>query len=360
MKNSCTITFEGLNVTSFLNSLCRQNIIIYTVKRSGRQCILQVDAIHSQKVVAQLKEKCYNIRDIRYNGVSFWLRFAKTRFVTLICIALCIAVVAVSSQFCLKIEVQGDFAPEAVREALTQAGVKIGAPLRNFDADAVENKVSNSVGAMYAVVNRRGSVVYVNVVALKQISAPIDMSRKRDLISSVNGVVTATVCEQGNLSVKVGDVVKKGDVLIEGRRIFNDGESRDVYALGRITVKQQVSGSVTFSGYKTEMQPTGNVYKNIGVVLFGKEYVNNCKYKDYTVETSYEFLRPLNLKIARNTYYETTKVNVSCGIEECIEDLKRQAYDQALQNCPFTPQEVEYAVQGDTVIATLYAITDIY
>ena len=360
MKNNCVITFEGLNVNNFLNSLCKQNITILGVSKRGKQCILQVNATHSQKVVAQLKEKCYNILDVRYTGVSFGIQFVKIRFVLMAFVVLCVVLMAITSQYCLRIDVRGDFDRDVVCEALSQAGVRIGGRLNGLDLDVVENSVSASMNAMYAVVSRRGSVVYVNVVALKQIDAPIDMSHKRDLVATVDGVVTGILCEQGNPLVKVGDSVKKGDVIIEGRRLFNDGESRDVYALGKVTIQQSVQGSATFNGYKTEMQQTGNVCKKVGVVLFGKEYVNNCKYENFETSSAYKCLQPLNIALVYNTYYETQQVTVGCSIDECMEELREQAYADALNNCNFTPQDVVYAVDGNTVIVTLLTTTDLY
>lgn len=360
MKNRCIITFEGLNVNRFINTLCRQNITVLGVSRRGRQCILQVDAIHSQKVVAQLKEKCYNVIDIRYTGVSFGLQFAKKRFALIACIVLCIAVLAISSQFCLRIETQGDFSDEAIRQALVNAGVSVGASLVRFDPDVVENSVANELKAMYAVVSRRGSVIYVNAVATKQVDAPIDMSKRRDVVSSVEGVVTGVLCEQGSALVRIGDCVKVGDVLIEGRRVFNDGQSQDVHALGRVTIRQSVQGTVTFDGYKTEQQPTGASCLKVGVVIFGKQYVNNCPYDSFLTETAYKYLQPLNLAVVYNTYRETRAVTVACSLDDCLDELKSQAYESALAECDFVPQDIEYSINGNTVTATLATVTEIY
>nr|MDE7454695.1 sporulation protein YqfD [Clostridia bacterium] len=359
MKNTCVITFEGLNVNHLLNSLCRQNIQILGVKRQGKQCILQVDATQSQKVVAQLKEKCYNILDVRYTGASFWAKFAQKHIAMILCVVALVVCLALCSQYCLKIEVQGDFDGKQVIDALNQAGVSIGSSYKGFDADKLENALAVNLDAMYAVVNRKGSVLYVNVVAKRQAEQPIDMSKQRDIVSTVDGVVTSVLCEQGNLLVKVGDTVKVGDVLIQGVRVYNDGTTSNVYALGKITVKQTVQGSVTFNGYRTETQQTGNVYRNVGVVLFGKEYASSCNFSSYTVETTYKYIAPLNLALAYNTYYETQQVTVACKLADCLEDLQKQAYDNAVSICNFVPQGVEYTTAGNTVYATLYTMTDV-
>ncbi len=359
MKNDCVITFEGLNLNHFLNALCRQGVTLKRISRQGKKCILQVDAAHSQKVVAQLKEKCYNILNIRYTGVSFGIRFLKTRYILLLCLLLCVVSVAFLSQICLRVEVRGDFDTDTVIDALKQAGVSVGMRLKNFDPDVVENSVATQLNAMYAVVERRASVIYVNVVKTKQVDEPIDMSRRRDIIASVDGQVVGVLCEQGNLLVKVGDIVRKGDVLIEGVRIFNDGESRDVYALGKVTVRQSAQGSAVFSGFKTEVQPTGNECTNVAVNLFGKEYGKTCDYAEYTKTSSEVRLSPLNVAIIYNTYRETYRVTVACVIGDCLEELKEQAYAEAIKSCKFVPTETEYTVSGNTVTATLYANIDL-
>ena len=65
MKSSCIITFEGLNISRLLNTLCQRNVAVFKVERQGKTCVLQVSSRQSGKVVALLKEKCYNIKEIR-------------------------------------------------------------------------------------------------------------------------------------------------------------------------------------------------------------------------------------------------------------------------------------------------------
>ncbi|MBQ8433259.1 MAG: sporulation protein YqfD, partial [Clostridia bacterium] len=58
--------------------------------------------------------------------------------------------------------------------------------------------------------------------------------------------------------VKVGDFVKKGDVLIQGVRHFNDDTTQDVYAIGKVVVVKSVTAFAPYTGTKTVLEPTGN------------------------------------------------------------------------------------------------------
>ena len=354
MRSSCQITFEGLNVNRTLAQLGKLGIALYGVEREGKITTIRVPQRRAKQTVALLQERCYNIIDIKYFGIAAAAKFVKFRFVLPIICILAVAVLGLASQFCFKIVVSGDFDSDRVYEALDSAGVRVGSNMSKLNVDVLENTLANEMGAMYAVVTRSGSVLYVNVVAKKQIDPPIDMTARRDIVATRSGVVTQLLCEQGNALVKVGDTVQAGDVLIEGRRIYNDGTGVDVYALGRVTLQISATGFAQYTGYKSVTVETGNVFTNTGVVLFGKEYAKACPFESYTVSTTVTHLAPLNLEIRKNTYYETQTVEVSATFEECIEQLQAKALQAAQQNCDFTVVDTQYTQSESGGTATLY------
>ena len=359
MKNSCKITFEGLNVSRFIAKLTASGTPIFSVERHGKAWTVEVAAAYAKQTVALIKEKCYNITNIEYFGATAVAKFIKKRFILPIVCLLCVALLVISSQFCFKIEVSGDFDAELVQTALNNVGVKIGANLSRIDLGALENNVANDLGAMYAVITRSGSVLYVNAVAKKQIDPPVDMTKRRDIVATQSGKVTAILCEQGNPLVKVGDMVKVGDVLIEGRRVYNDGTSADVYALGRVSLQLTATGFAQFTGKRSVTVETGETFTSTGVVLFGKQYSRACPFENYTVTTVVTKLQPLNLEICKNIYRETKTVVVDATLEECLDELKAQAYELATANCNFQILDVEYAVSENGVTATLYGAAHI-
>ena len=354
MRNKCEITFEGLNVGRLLTLLGKSVVTLHKVERTGKRCIIQVPTSGAKHTVALLQERCYNIIDIKYFGWTAAVKFVKKRFVLPVFCMLLVAVMVLSPRFCFKIEISGDFDREAVREALTTAGVTIGCNMSKLNVDVLENTLANEMNAMYAVVTRSGSVLYVNVVAKKQIDPPIDMTKRRDIVATRSGVVTSILCEQGNALVKVGDSVNVGDVLIEGKRIYNDGTYDSVYALGRVTLQITATGFAEYTGFKSETVETGNVFSSTGVVLFGKEYGKSCPFEQFTVEVSLQFIYPLNLEVRANVYREMKTVKVSATIQECLAELQAAAVEQAQARCDFTVIDTEYITQTNGVTAILY------
>ena len=354
MKNSCEITFEGLNVGRLLTLLGKSNITLYKVERVGKRCVISVAATHAKHTIALLQERCYNIIGIKYFGMTAAAKFVKKRIVLPIFCLLLVAVLVLASQFCFKIVISGDFDTQLVQEALTEAGVTIGCNMSKLNVDVLENTLANKMNAMYAVVTRSGSVLYVNVVARKQIDPPIDMTKSRNIVATRSGVVTAVLCEQGNALVKVGDTVNAGDVLIEGKRIYNDGTFDSVYALGRVTLQITATGFAEYTGFKSETVETGNTFTSTGVVLFGKEYSKACPFEQYTLEKTSKYIYPLNLEICKNIYREMKTIKVTATIDECLQELQALSLEQAKANCDFTVVDTQYVKEANGVTTILY------
>ncbi len=349
------IVFEGLNISRTINKLS-QIYVIYDIVRKGKQCEITVKSSVLNKVIAYLKEKCYNIIEIRNLGASSLKEFAQKHFLLPIFALIAVALIVLSSNFCWKIEVVGDFSEAQVLQALKQCDVGIGTSLYNYSADILENKLSTQLDAMYAVVTRKGSVLYVNAVQKKQAEESVDMHTRRDIIATCSGKVVNVLCEQGTALVGVGDTVQVGDVLIVGLRYFNDGTAEDVYALGIITVQQSCTAFVQFDGTVTETVDTGNVFVSNHVELFGQSYGKVPQFENFRVESKQTQLFPLNLTIERMYFYEVEQVTTSATLEECLDKLKTQALSEALSQAQFVVKFVEYKVDNG-VYATVFGET---
>ena len=179
------------------------------------------------------------------------------------------------------------------------------------------------------------------------------MHKRRDIVATCDGVVQSVLCEQGTPIVKVGDVVKIGDVLIEGTRRFNDDTCEDVYALGKVVLVQSVSAFVPYTGTKTELQPTGNCQTFTQVVLFGKTYGKVCNYTNYQVETKSTYLHPLNLCVQRVTYHEMALVTVKATFDECLPQLTQQSLQLAQSKCNFVVTNTQFVTSNGGVTAIL-------
>lgn len=358
MASRVKITFEGLNLNRTVLALS-QKYVLYNVERNGRNCQITVDAKVFRQAVAFLKERCYNITNIQKIGWNSAFYFVKGHFLLPIFAVLAIFALFFASNICLKVEVSGDYTSQEVFDALSNCNVGVGSSLFGFSADKLENKLCTQLDAMYAVVTRKGSALYVNAVKRKSINAPIDLNTRRDIVATASGKVVQLLCEQGTAAVKVGDFVEKGDVLIVGQRVFNDGTSTDVYALGKIVLQPFAEAYQEFGGTVVETVETGNTFCANAVVLFGKSYGKLPPFESYRKKETETKLSPLNLTVKRVVYYETQEVTKSATIFECLEELKSQALQLAMQQADFSVKSVSYRVTESGVYATVFGEIEI-
>ncbi len=347
------VTFCGLNLARLLNGICKEGINVLSVTKCGQTCTLSVPLKQRKRLLQMLKDKGYNVTNVQnYGTVTIW-NFCKRHFVIVIALIVAIVASAVLSNYCCKIVVSGDVSSDKVIEQMQSLDVAIGTNLRKLNVDNLENALATKLNVTYAIVTRKGSVLYVQTVAKKQIDAPIDMHKRRDIVATCDGIVQNLLCEQGTPVVNVGDTVKKGDVLIVGERHFNDDTTQDVYALGRVVLTRSVSAFAQYTGTKTEVQRTRQSQTATHVVLFGKSYGKSCDYKSYQTDVKSTFLYPLNLQIQHITYYQTALVTTKATLDECVSQLMQQALQQAMEVCDFAVTDTQYITNANGVTAIL-------
>ena len=78
-----------------------------------------------------------------------------------------------------------------------------------------------------------------------------------------------------------------------------------------------------------------------------------CPFERYVLNSTSSKLFPLGLEIRNNVYRETERKAVPATIEECVEELKSCAYENAVAACNFEILDAVYNVQTDGVTATL-------
>ncbi len=349
----CKVTFCGLNLSRLLNALCKQDVQILSLTKCGQTCSITVKRHQRKLLLSVLNERCYTVVKVENFGFVAQIDVVKRHVVLALAVVLLVVSCGVLSNYCGKIVVTGDVEKDVVMEQMRLLGVDVGVNLSQLNVDNLENALATNLNVAYAVVKRKGSVLYVDTIAKKQIDTPIDMRQRRDIVATCDGVVESLLCEQGNPIVKVGDAVKKGDVLIVGERVFNDGTKVDAYALGKVVLLQSVSAFAPYVGTKAQLQPTGNSVTFTQVVLFGKTYGKSCNYDRYQMETQSVFLYPLNLQIQRVTYYEMAEVTMQATFDECLMDLTQQSLKLALNRCDFVVLSTQFVTNAMGVTAIL-------
>lgn len=263
---------HGVRVLGALSKLCSvKNVVISS---DGVQ--FEVPSKHRGQIIALLDNLCYDYKIIKVKG-AFPLAFNALSRIGFAVGALVIAVaIGVFSQFVTRVSVSAadayageiDGALNAqINDILSLHGVTVGKWLPSIDLGSVEKGLLALDGVSYASVRRHGTHVAVEIKRERPPENIVEVSGSK-VVSNKVAVVTRVIVEGGTAVVNYGDVVRKGDTLIDGYVVFGE-EKLEVEAKGMVYGKVYHKKSVFFAD-TLKQNEIGKVKRITKLSMFGK------------------------------------------------------------------------------------------
>ena len=212
---------------------------------------------HHKEIEGLLREAFVDCSEIK--GLPRFIYQNRKRYGVFAALAFCTLCFLFVSGRVWEIRIQGvaDGEKQEILSALGAEGLSEGVPFRSLDFSAIENGLQNSCASVaWANVHRRGTVVYVNVIAA-QAGQSAENTTVGNLVASEDSVIVEVSPDSGVSCVKVGDTVRAGDILVSA--VHPDGTLSGASGV----VKGRVSGEITAHA---AMQETKTVSKEIQTV----------------------------------------------------------------------------------------------
>ena len=184
----------------------------------GTIYIKEREAKKAEEILAKLGE--YELSETR--GLLGALLRVKNRIGISLGILFSIILCAVFQNFVWDVRVDGNIAvsDSAIIYELYSSGFGIGNMWSTTDTAEVESQLlSKSENISWININRRGTVAYVSVIEKnKEISREQKEASGRyaNIVATSDCIIVDITVKRGCAEVKVGDVVKAGDILISG------------------------------------------------------------------------------------------------------------------------------------------------
>lgn len=350
------ITFDGLNVEKAVNMLVKQNIEVYCVHRlPNRRCMIAVPAAISGQVVALLQQKCYNNIQVKLCGIDGAMNTCRRHIALALIVVLLFPALLLLSNFCWKVDIVADNNTEEVAQVLREQGVYVGGWLANINFDKVENVLAAHFDSVYAIVNRRGSAVYVQLLARDTGLPQVDYTKRYDIVATMDGVVSRITVVQGTALVKKGDTVKKGQVLIQGKRTFADGTTEDVRAIGEVYAEVSAEGYCQYTGTVTQLVDSGKTFSYVTVNMSqATSSAPDIPFEHWRTEQRTVVLYPLAVKLIYYTVYEQVNSVTPVSFEQDKQHLTELARQKAQDKASWTATSEKVEVlEGKGVKVTL-------
>ena len=229
---------------------------------------------------------------------------------------------------------------EVIKDELSQNGLYVGASWNGINKSRVEAAVlSGSDAISWLNINRRGTVAYVSAVEKNVNQSKPKPSGYANIVADRDCIIEDIIVRRGVAAVKIGESVKKGDLLISGiiptelggGFCYADGEIRGRYS---DTVSVKVSQKEEYKIYTDEhiKSISLNIF-NFSINIF-KNYRNLSNMCDIIEEKS-EFLldggksMPIffNKTVAREYSVEIRSLTEKEMSEKASELLRETLFD---------------------------------
>ncbi|MBZ4653762.1 MAG: putative rane protein [Peptococcaceae bacterium] len=212
-------------------------------------------------------------------GFPFWLFRAQKRKILVSGVLFFCLTLYLLSSFVWFIEIRGNerVPGDLILTKVEERGLKKGVPIKSFNKETVKEKLLIEIPELAWVgITIQGTKVIIEVVE-KTVVPYTDESKPADLVAGMDGQVEELLVLKGTPLIKEGDMVTKGQVLIQGL----------VYP--QIQVNQD--GSITPSGNPERVRARGVVRSKVTRKLIGQCAVKEEGDLDTGAETTIVILR---------------------------------------------------------------------
>jgi similar to stage IV sporulation protein len=232
-----TVKVTGKGIERFLNSLIRNNLYIWNVKRHGTETITFTMKLQDAlKIRYYAKQRECSVSFLRRSGMPFLFKRLLKNSGFVAGAVLFLFVILFLSNVVWGIEVRGakPATEYQIRKELDKMGVKIGKVQFFVDnVEAIQRQLTNNVGNLTWVgVELRGTTYHLQVVE-KQEPDKQEQLYPQNLVAKKKAVIANMYIETGQKLVKINQHVEEGQILVSGV-IGKEGQTEEVAAKGEV------------------------------------------------------------------------------------------------------------------------------
>lgn len=327
-----TIEVKVYNPEKFINFLWYKGIRVKNIQRVDiSTLIMEVPYSDYTDIISIVKRSEAKVRVVGKKGLAFFLIRIRTRLSLAVGVIMFLTLLYFLSMFIWAIEIDTNryIPPFEIRKQLKTLGIAPGIKKSKLNVYDLEKKIEDVNGeVMWVRARIEGSTLKIKIE--EKVNPPKDIvqSNNNDVVAKMDGEIVRIYTTSGTAQVKVGDVVKRGQVLIkgvEGKEGFEYSTNAEGKALANTFYERmmelQVSGkTITKTGEKQEEM----YFEILGKKIYIKKAVK--KFKDYDkIEEKGNLLNKI-------VYYEKNSKDIIEDREKIINDSVEKLYNSTMES----------------------------
>lgn len=314
-----------------LNILWNENINVINVKRIDVATIrVTIDYNDYNVLIDVVKRLNGKSKVIGSTGILFFIGKLKRKLFLAIGGGIFIALLLYFSTYVWSIEIttKKNVSPYELRQQLYEIGIKPGISKNKIDVKDVEKKLEDvNSDVLWLRARIEGSTLKIFIE--EKVNPPeVKEEKQGNLVAKMDGEVSRVYAFSGRSAVHVGDMVKAGDIVIEGI----NGKEEDPYEVvpeGVVMANTFYEKSMTTKVEGTELKRSGEKDSDIYVEVFGKKIYLKKAIKDFE---EYDKIEESGKIIKKANYFEKREFPVTYTKEEAIDSAVNELEESLYNN----------------------------
>ena len=236
------VIIEGFFIEKVINKCISKRIFLWNTRRSKSTIFSANVGVRNYRDIVKIAKECKcKIKINKKRGLPFVLNRYRKRKIFAVALVVIMVVIIVISNFIWNIEIRGkvdEKMQKEIIEIIKNEGVEIGKYKRKIDIQGLINKIRIArEDVAWVGMEIKGTNLIIEVVEADKKPNIIDESEICNIIATKDGIVTKVEAQNGTPIVNVGDMVKQGDILVQGWIEGKYTDKRYVHAEGDIIAK---------------------------------------------------------------------------------------------------------------------------
>lgn len=334
------ISVEGYYIERFIN-ICKNNrIVIWNLKKNKDTKIFLNVNVKEFKNICKIarKTKC-KIKIENKKGLPFLLNKYRKRKIFIALLLILVIFIGISSNYIWNVEIKEENGKEIydIEQDLKEAGLDVGKMKFKIDTKNIINDIRlKRKDIAWIGIELKGTNAIVKIVKSEEKPDIIDENEYCNIVSDKKGVITKINAQNGTANVKEGDIIKEGDILVNGWMEGKYTGVRYVHAKGDIEAKVWHTKNKKIMYKNVEKKETGREEKRYSIKINNFRinlYKRLSKFEKYDILETENKLRLfsdfyLPISIVETINKEQEEIRKTYTIEEAkkigIEELSKQ------------------------------------
>lgn len=263
------VEFFGIYPEKIINLCAKNRIAVWNVHYGNNKIRLFITVKDFKRLPRILKRSGLRLHILNKTGFPFFINRYKRRFGIFAGIVIFFAVLQFMSGFIWIIEVEGNktVTDSEILAICEDLGIKIGVKRNSIDTkNTPQDLLLKTDKLSWGSFNIEGCKLTVNVTEI--VPKTEDNTVATNLKAAKDGIIEKIDVTSGNPVVKVGDIVKKGDLLVSGiTETMRD--TKFVHSIGTVTAKTEETITLFEPFIKKTETPIGKTAKRRVLEIFG-------------------------------------------------------------------------------------------